>query len=361
MNAISWLTSIRYNTINLSMSVGFRSLSICQWALLHCLYVSGLSFNVCMSVDFPSLSACQWTFLNCLYVSGLSFTVCMSVVFPSLSVCQWAFVHCLYVSGLSLTLYVSGLSFTLCQWAFAHCLYVSGLYFTVSMSVGFRSLSVCQWACAHSLCQWAFLHCLYVSGLSFTVCMSVGFRSFSICQGAFLHCLQCSQSTSTFHFWHLFFQKAEDGRQKQEPVLWDNLGYTEHLSPLLSLFMDEVTSLHQTLLTPESLSHRVQWTWLCLPPTSFSLMDCGGLAHGPFLLQTIHTFCHIHWMCLCNSLMLFFCTYDICFFCQSGVRDPPFLVFPFIPVKGFSFYFLGVFPDPMWGSVQIVKPSETNL
>jgi len=56
-------------------------------------------------------------------------------------------------------------------------------------------------------------------------------------------------------------------------LLGDVLGYTELLSPLLSLLMDEFTSLHCTLLTllpPRSLldfmSHRVLWTWLCLMP-----------------------------------------------------------------------------------------------
>jgi len=53
--------------------------------------------------------------------------------------------------------------------------------------------------------------------------------------------------------------------------LGDILGYTEHLSPLLSLLMDELSSLHRTLLTllpPRSpcdfTSHRVLWTWLGL-------------------------------------------------------------------------------------------------
>jgi len=74
----------------------------------------------------------------------------------------------------------------------------------------------------------------------------------------------------------------------------DALGYTEHLSPLLSLLMDEFTSLHHTLLTllpPRSLcdstSQRVLLTWLGLMPpappplllsTSFSfflLLKCG--------------------------------------------------------------------------------------
>jgi len=49
-----------------------------------------------------------------------------------------------------------------------------------------------------------FPSCLYVSGLSFM----------SVCQWAFHYRLQCRQSTTRFHFWHLFFQKAEDGRQK---------------------------------------------------------------------------------------------------------------------------------------------------
>jgi len=48
------------------------------------------------------------------------------------------------------------------------------------------------------------------------------------------------------------------------------------ISPLLSLFMDEFTSLHHTLLTllpPWSLcdftSHRVHWTWLGLMPPAW--------------------------------------------------------------------------------------------
>jgi len=33
-------------------------------------------------------------------------------------------------------------------------------------------------------------------------------------------------------------------------------------------------------------------------------LDRGGLDRGPCLLPTIHTLCHIHCMCLCNSVML---------------------------------------------------------
>jgi len=37
--------------------------------------------------------------------------------------------------------------------------------------------------------------------------------------------------------------------------------------------------------------------------TPICLMDHGGLNRGPCLLPTIHTLCHIHWMC-CNSVMI---------------------------------------------------------
>jgi len=57
------------------------------------------------------------------------------------------------------------------------------------------------------------------------------------------------------------------------------LGYTEHLSPPLSLLMDALSSLHHTLLTllpPQSLgdfkSHRVHWTWLYLKPPVLALL-----------------------------------------------------------------------------------------
>jgi len=60
----------------------------------------------------------------------------------------------------------------------------------------------------------------------------------------------------------------------------DILGYTEHLSPLLYLLMDEFTSLHHTiliLLPLQSLcdftSQRVHWTWLGLRHPTMALLS----------------------------------------------------------------------------------------
>jgi len=90
------------------------------------------------------------------------------------------------------------------------------------------------------------------------------------------------------------------------------LGYTEHLSPLLSLLLDEFTSLHHTLLTllpPWSLcditSHRVRWTW----PGLKLVRVWPGSASSSVLSWRVLTF---------------------------------------FPLKGY-FLFLGVVPDPMWG------------
>ncbi|TNN37481.1 hypothetical protein EYF80_052356 [Liparis tanakae] len=60
------------------------------------------------------------------------------------------------------------------------------------------------------------------------------------------------------------------------------LGYTEHLSPLLSLLMDEFKSLHHTLLTllpPQSL---------CDFPSHRGLLDL-ALSDASCLQPTIHT------------------------------------------------------------------------
>jgi len=82
---------------------------------------------------------------------------------------------------------------------------------------------------------------------------------------------------------------------------------------------------------------------------SICLMDHGGLDHGICLLPTIHTLCHIHWMCFNSNLS--FCTYGISY----GITCPswrgillccsPDGCFSFSPMKGC----LGVFPDLMWG------------
>jgi len=67
--------------------------------------------------------------------------------------------------------------------------------------------------------------------------------------------------------------RAESGLPWPRPyiccyrLIGDVLGYTEHLSPLLSLRMDEFISLHHTLLTllpPWSLYDLTSHTWLCL-------------------------------------------------------------------------------------------------
>jgi len=65
-------------------------------------------------------------------------------------------------------------------------------------------------------------------------------------------------------------------------LLVDVLGYNQHLSPLLSLFMDEFTSLHHTLLTllpPRSLcdsrSHRVSCLVSWSPIMALLIHDIG--------------------------------------------------------------------------------------
>jgi len=52
---------------------------MCVWGKNPLVYVAlkhVLQTGLCMSVSYPWLSVCQWAFLFCLYVSGLSFTVC---------------------------------------------------------------------------------------------------------------------------------------------------------------------------------------------------------------------------------------------------------------------------------------------
>jgi len=106
-------------------------------------------------------------------------------------------------------------------------------------------------------------------------------------------------------------------------------------------------------------------------PSSY-IMDHGGLDRGPCRRPTVHTLGHTHWMC-CYSVMTppGHMTSIVLSILE---RDPPrcspegfFTLFP--PWKGF-FYFLWVFPDPMWGQrskgqgclcVQIVKPSGDHL
>jgi len=93
--------------------------------------------------------------------------------------------------------------------------------------------------------------------------------------------------------------------------------------------------------------------------TSICLMDHGGLDRGPFLLPTIHTLCHTHWMCFNSKSVLLYTLHLL--FCPSwrGMKVSSL----FSPWK----FFLGVFPDPMWGQRsgmsiwQIVKPSEAHL
>jgi len=114
--------------------------------------------------------------------------------------------------------------------------------------------------------------------------------------------------------------------------------------------------------SPESL-----WLHVSLGPLDLAGSDASCLASRPPVmawrmcptlldrgpcLRSIHTFCHTRWMC-CNSVML-----------SSGHMTSIASVHPgrgillccspegfsslFSPWKGF-FYFLGVFPDPMWG------------
>jgi len=100
------------------------------------------------------------------------------------------------------------------------------------------------------------------------------------------------------------------------------LGYTEHLSPLLYLLMDECSSLHCTLLTllpPQSpcdfTSHRVHWTWLGLMPrplllsTSICLMDRGGL-HVEYAYYELFIHTVIFIQCIL-TLNLSFWSHDI--------------------------------------------------
>jgi len=70
--------------------------------------------------------------------------------------------------------------------------------------------------------------------------------------------------------------------------------------------------------------------------SSICLMDDGGLDRGPWLLPTIHTLCHTHWMC-CNSVTLH--SGHMTFIVLSILeRDPPLLlswrVLPFSPREG---------------------------
>jgi len=151
-------------------------------------------------------------------------------------------------------------------------------------------------------------------------------------------------------------------------LLEDVLGYTEHLYPLLSLLIDEFSSLHCTLLTllpPRGLcdSHLIGsigpgWVW-CHGPAdnpplllsaSICLMDCGVLDRGPWL-PTIHTLCHTHWMC-CNSVIILLYTWHL-LLPSILEKDPPLLLsWRFLlsyPHERVFFYFLGVFSDSMWG------------
>jgi len=81
--------------------------------------------------------------------------------------------------------------------------------------------------------------------------------------------------------------------------------------------------------------------------TSICLMDHGGLDRGPCLLPTIHTLCHIHWMCF-NSNVSFW-SHGIYYSVHTGEGSSSVALLKvssiFFLVKGY----LGVFPDPMWG------------
>jgi len=109
-------------------------------------------------------------------------------------------------------------------------------------------------------------------------------------------------------------------------LLGDILGYTEHLSPLLSLLMDEISSLNRTLLPmlpPLSLcdfmSHRVQWTlWdiksgsdamalqMCsvhsssLPPSAWWIVEFWIVIHAYVTELEIHYY---------STIVLRFCEY----------------------------------------------------
>jgi len=71
------------------------------------------------------------------------------------------------------------------------------------------------------------------------------------------------------------------------------------------------------------------------PPTPplICLMDRGGLHRGICLLRTIHTLCHIHWMCF-NSKSVLLYTWHLLHL-SILERDPPLLLswrfLPFFP------------------------------
>jgi len=114
--------------------------------------------------------------------------------------------------------------------------------------------------------------------------------------------------------------------------------------------MDEFTSLYHTLVTLLPLrslcdfpSQRVHWTWLGrMPP------DPPPLSMP--ILWTIHTPCHTHWMCLCNSVTLH--SGHMTSIVPSILERGPSLLLSwrvlhfFLPRESYS---SGVFPDPMWG------------
>jgi len=104
--------------------------------------------------------------------------------------------------------------------------------------------------------------------------------------------------------------------------------------------------------------------------TSICLMDHRGLDHGPWLLWTIHTLCHTHWMCY-NSVLIPSLHMPSFASVHPGEESSSVALLKvsslFSLWKSF-FYFFGSFS---WSDVrskvtdvvcvQIVKPSEVNL